>query len=69
MVFALMQQFGQNSELLTLRELLGHLMPSELYMFIPFLKTKNQMGQTRNWSIEKLQKKDYIIATILFEGK
>ena len=41
-------------------------MPAGRYLFIPFLRTKSQMRQTKNWSSEKLHKKDHrtnIIAT------
>ena len=39
-----------------LRELLGNLMPAGRYLFISFLRTKSQMGQTKNRSSEKLHK-------------
>ena len=35
-----------------------HLMPAALYLFISFLRTKSQMGQTKNWSSEKSHKQD-----------
>ena len=41
-------------------------MPSERYLFIPFLRSKSQMGQTKNRSSKKSHKKDHrtiIIAT------
>ena len=40
-----------------LRELLGQLMPAERYLFIPFLRTISQMGQTNHRSNEKAHKK------------
>ena len=53
-----------------LREQLGNLMPAGRYLFISFLRTKSQMGQTKNRSSEKSHKKDHrtntnIIATYL----
>ena len=39
-------------------------MPSERYLFIPFLRTKSQMGQTKNRSSQKSHKDhSTIIAT------
>ena len=32
-------------------------MPPARYLFIPFLRSKSHMGQTKNWSSEKLHKK------------
>ena len=31
---------------------------NDRYLFIPFLRTKSQMRQTKNWSSEKSQEKD-----------
>ena len=39
------------------RELLSHLMPSERYPFVPFLRMKSQMGQTKNRSSKNCIKK------------
>ena len=49
-----------------------NLMPSECYLFIPFLRTKSQMGQTKIRSSEKSHNKDHrtnIIATNFVWGQ
>ena len=54
-----------------LRELLGHFMTSELYLFIPFLRTKSQISRTKTLSSKTSHKKDKmtnIIATNSFSG-
>ena len=34
-------------------------MPSDRYLFVPFLRTKSQMGETKNWSNRQLPPKDH----------